>query len=167
MFPLFYFHLATLTYSNKSYGLLITFYLIMLDPPRMLLLLSTWYFLLDGFRGSSWDIFTKGTLFSLHSFMVKSWGGGGGWWPPRLYCHLLGLGVFSISHSHFPFPVPVQVPVAWQLTSIQSNDSDGDGIGQWSRGIENQRWLAEPARKSPVSESLSLPKGGRDAGAAG
>ena len=32
-----YFHLATLTYSPKSYGLLI-----MLDSPMLLLLLSTW-----------------------------------------------------------------------------------------------------------------------------
>ena len=49
-----YFHLATLTYSPKSYGLLITFSLIMLDSPRFLLLLSTWsFFLLYGFRGSS------------------------------------------------------------------------------------------------------------------
>ena len=27
----------------------------------------------------------------------------------RLYCHLLGLGVLSISHSHFPFPIPQQL----------------------------------------------------------
>ena len=33
-----------LTYSHKSYGLLITFSLIMLDSPRLLLLLSTWLF---------------------------------------------------------------------------------------------------------------------------
>ena len=40
----FYFHLATLTYSPKCYELLITFSLIMLDSPRLLLWLSTWYF---------------------------------------------------------------------------------------------------------------------------
>ncbi len=33
-----YFHLATLTYSPKSYGLLITFSLIMVDSPMLLLL---------------------------------------------------------------------------------------------------------------------------------
>ena len=37
-----FFHLATLTYSPKCYGLLITFSLIMLDSPRLLLSLSTW-----------------------------------------------------------------------------------------------------------------------------
>ncbi len=37
-----YFHLATLTYSPKSYRLLITFSLIMLDSPMFLLSLSTW-----------------------------------------------------------------------------------------------------------------------------
>ena len=46
--------MATLTYSPKSYGLLITFSLIMLDSPRLLLSLSTWsFFVLDGLRGSS------------------------------------------------------------------------------------------------------------------
>ena len=37
-----YFHLATLTYSPKCYGLLITFSQIMSDSPRLLLSLSTW-----------------------------------------------------------------------------------------------------------------------------
>ena len=37
-----YFHLATLTYSPISYGLLITFFLNMLYFPRLLLSLSTW-----------------------------------------------------------------------------------------------------------------------------
>ena len=92
------------------------------------------FFLLDGFRGSSWDMFTKGTLLSECSFMVKSWVWVvGGWWPRGLYCHLLGLriGVLSISIPIFPFqiphphphpnpkspipgPGPVPVPVAWQ-----------------------------------------------------
>ena len=51
---LFYFYLATLTYSPKSYGFLINFSLIMLDSPWLLFSLSTWlFFVLDGFRGSS------------------------------------------------------------------------------------------------------------------
>ena len=38
-----------LTYSPRSFG-----FLIMLDSPRLLLLLSTWsFFVLDGLRGSS------------------------------------------------------------------------------------------------------------------
>ena len=38
----FYFHLATLTCSTKSYGFLINFSLIMLDSPWLLFSLSTW-----------------------------------------------------------------------------------------------------------------------------
>ena len=45
----FYFHLATLNYSLTSFGLLITFSLIMMDSFRLLLLLFTWlFFVLDG-----------------------------------------------------------------------------------------------------------------------
>ena len=65
----------TLTYSTKSYGFLINFSLIMLDTPWLLFSLSTWlFFVLDGFRGSSWDILTKGTLLSAFSFCLKSYG---------------------------------------------------------------------------------------------
>ena len=36
----------------------------MLDFPWLLFLLSTWSFVQDGLRGSSYDIFTKGTFLS-------------------------------------------------------------------------------------------------------
>ena len=57
--------------------------------------------MLDGFRGSSWDILTKGTLLSECSFMVKSWG-----WvvvAHEILLSALGLGVVSILDSHFSF----------------------------------------------------------------
>ncbi len=36
--------------------------------------------------------------------------GGGGGLPPGFYCHLLGLGVLSISHSQYPIPIPISSP---------------------------------------------------------
>ena len=38
-------------------------------------------FVLGKLRGSSLDIFTKGTFLSEVSFMEKSYRVGGGWWP--------------------------------------------------------------------------------------
>ena len=69
---------------------------------------------------------------SEHSFIVKSCGWvGGGWWPMRLYCHLLGLGVLSISHSHFPSPgslgFEVCIWVCWfgQKWAVMGNEQSG------------------------------------------
>ena len=77
----------------------------MLDSPMLLLSLSTLGFLLDGFRGSSCDIFTKGTLLSQISFMVKSYG----WVACEIILSSPGIG----------FPSPVPDPVAWQLSNAR------------------------------------------------
>ena len=121
-----------------SFSLLITFSLIMLDSPRLLLSMATWlFFLPDGSRRSSKDIFTKDTFLWEHSFMVKSCVVVGGWVACEIILSSPGLGVLSISHSHFPIPIspnhfpfpfsrpqsqspipgPGQgpVPIAWQL----------------------------------------------------
>ena len=48
-------------------------------------------------------------------------------WPVRLYCHLLGLGILSISHSHFPifpfshFPIPKSQAQAQSLSQLLDN----------------------------------------------
>ena len=68
----------------------------------------------------------------LYCLSTPSWLKVGGWagavrymvgeqsgilWPPRIYCHLLGLGVLSISQAQAQaqWSVAVQVPVAWQF----------------------------------------------------
>ncbi len=92
---LFYFHVATVTYSPKSYGLLIIFSLIMLDSPRLLLLLSTWMGL-----GDHPETFLPKALFCKSTpSWLKVMGGWWWWWPVRLYCHLLGLPSPSPSQS--------------------------------------------------------------------
>ncbi len=106
--------MATLTYSPKSYGLLITFSLIMLDSPMLLLSLSTWF-------GFCWmGLGDHPETFLLKALCCQSSPSGskvvGGWWVV-VACEIIlsspgtgGRGTlyfpFLFSHSHFPFPIP-------------------------------------------------------------
>merc|ERR550534_258784 len=98
---LFLFYLATLTYSPKSYGLLITFSLIMLDSPRFLLSLSTWSFFCWMGRGDHPKTCLLKTLCcqSPPSLLKVV---GGGWVAPGIILSSPGTG--GTLYSHFPFP---------------------------------------------------------------
>ena len=69
----------------------------MLDSPRLFLWLSTWYFFCWMGLGEHPETYLLKALCCQTS---PSWlKVMGGWWPRALYCHLLGLGVLSLSQS--------------------------------------------------------------------
>ena len=87
--------------------------------------------------------------------------------PPRLCCHLLGLGVLSISILNFPLPFPIpdshphpqspipgpgQVPVAWQFVFYLST-SDYSPDNSFSI-LHQSQWQGQ-SNSSPVHLRLT------------
>ncbi len=112
----------------------------MLDSPRLLLMLSTWYFCWMG-RGDHPETFLlKALCCQITASWLKVRGGGGGWWPRALYCHLLGLGIgvlsislfpisifpFPIPNSHLQFPSPVPNPCPQSQAQAQAQSQSLD-----------------------------------------
>ncbi len=155
-----YFHLATLTYSPKCYGLLITFSLIMLGSPRLLLLLSTWYFFCWIGRGDHPETYllTKGTFLSEHSFMVKSCGVGGWWW----WVVALGIILSTTGTGSTLFPIPIFPSQSPSPSPVPNASPQSQAQAQSQPGQDWFLWITNKSREDgqvsywPIGLSSSL-----------
>ena len=102
-----------------SYGFLIIFSLIMLDSPRLLFSLSTWFFLSWMGQGDHTETFLLKALCcqSTPSWLkVMGWVVGG--WPRALYCQH-----WDCFDSRFSIPSPIPSPSPSRLTKKGSSSS--------------------------------------------